>query len=52
MTNLRMIVVPYYELHYLDAALGSLARGPLGRFKGFIGDDASPEDPPPRSGKI
>src|SRR5580700_7490373 len=45
MSDLPTIVIPYYKLRYLDAALGSLATQTRSGFKVFIGDDASPEDP-------
>jgi glycosyltransferase involved in cell wall biosynthesis len=39
------IIIPYYKLRYLDAALASLAAQSRQGFRVFIGDDASPEDP-------
>src|ERR1700679_2366053 len=45
MSNLLTIVIPYYKLRFLDAALASLAAQSRQGFKVFIGDDASPEDP-------
>ncbi len=45
MSNSLTIVIPYYKLLYLDAAMASLAAQSRKGFKVFIGDDASPEDP-------
>ena len=45
MSNLLTIIIPYYKLRYLDAALASLSRQSRRGFKVFIGDDASPEEP-------
>ena len=45
MSDFLTIVIPYYKLRYLDAALTSLAAQSQKGFKLFIGDDASPEDP-------
>ncbi len=39
------IVIPYYKLRFLDAALASMAAQTNKKFKVFIGDDASSEDP-------
>lgn len=45
MSNFLTVVIPYYKLRYLDAAMASLAAQSRQEFKVFIGDDASPEDP-------
>lgn len=39
------IVIPYYKLTFFDTTLQSLANQTDKRFKVYIGDDASPEDP-------
>jgi glycosyltransferase involved in cell wall biosynthesis len=39
------IVIPYYKLTFLEATLESLANQTDKRFKVYIGDDASPENP-------
>jgi hypothetical protein len=39
------IVIPYYKLTFFEATLHSLANQTDTRFKVYIGDDASPEDP-------
>lgn len=39
------IVIPYYKLTFFEATLQSLANQTDKRFKVFIGDDASPENP-------
>lgn len=39
------IVIPYYKLTFFEAILRSLASQTDKRFKVYIGDDASPEDP-------
>lgn len=39
------IVIPFYKLAFFEAALYSLANQTNQRFKVYIGDDASPEDP-------
>jgi len=39
------IVVPYYKLTFFESALNSLANQTDKRFKVYIGDDASHEDP-------
>lgn len=39
------IVIPYYKLAYFEATLASLASQTDKRFKVYIGDDASPENP-------
>lgn len=39
------IVIPYYKLTFFEAALQSLTSQTDKRFKVYIGDDASPEDP-------
>lgn len=39
------IVIPYYKLTFFDASLQSLANQTDKRFKVYIGDDASPENP-------
>lgn len=39
------IVIPYYKLTFFEATLQSLANQTDKRFKVYIGDDASPEDP-------
>ncbi len=39
------IVIPYYKLTFLEEALQSLANQTDKRFKVYIGNDASPEDP-------
>ncbi|MFZ2282379.1 MAG: glycosyltransferase family 2 protein [Lutibacter sp.] len=39
------IVIPYYKLTYFEATLQSLANQTNKRFKVYIGDDASPENP-------
>lgn len=39
------IVIPYYKLAFLDETLQSLASQTDQRFKVYIGDDASPENP-------
>jgi glycosyltransferase involved in cell wall biosynthesis len=39
------IVIPYYKLVFFEEALHSLANQTDKRFKVYIGDDASPEDP-------
>ncbi len=45
MNPLPTVIIPFYKLRYLEAALDSLAAQGMGRFKVFIGDDASPENP-------
>ena len=39
------IVIPYYKLTFFEKTLQSLANQTDKRFKVYIGDDASPEDP-------
>jgi glycosyltransferase involved in cell wall biosynthesis len=39
------IVIPYYKLTFFEATLQSLANQTDKRFKVYIGDDASPENP-------
>lgn len=39
------IVIPYYKLTFFEATLESLVNQTHKRFKVYIGDDASPEDP-------
>ncbi|MDR6846419.1 glycosyltransferase family 2 protein [Flavobacterium granuli] len=39
------IIIPYYKLTFFEAALQSLANQTDKRFKVYIGDDASPENP-------
>lgn len=39
------IVIPYYKLSFFEETLSSLANQTDKRFKVYIGDDASPEDP-------
>jgi glycosyltransferase involved in cell wall biosynthesis len=39
------IIIPYYKLTFFEATLASLASQTDQRFKVYIGDDASPEDP-------
>lgn len=39
------IVIPYYKLSYFDTTLESLVNQSDQRFKVYIGDDNSPEDP-------
>lgn len=39
------IIIPYYKLTFFEATLQSLANQTDKRFKVYIGDDASPEDP-------
>ncbi len=39
------IVIPYYKITFFEATLQSLANQTDKRFKVYIGDDASPEDP-------
>ena len=39
------IIIPYYKLTFFDAALKSLANQTDKRFKVYIGDDNSPENP-------
>lgn len=39
------IVIPYYKLTYFEATLESLANQTDKRFRVYIGDDTSPEDP-------
>jgi len=39
------IVIPYYKLTFFEATLQSLADQTDKRFKVYIGDDASPENP-------
>lgn len=39
------IVIPYYKLTFFEATLESLVNQTDQRFKVYIGDDASPEDP-------
>ena len=39
------IVIPYYKLTFFEATLQSLANQTNQRFKVYIGDDASPENP-------
>jgi glycosyltransferase involved in cell wall biosynthesis len=39
------IVIPYYKLTFFEATLQSLSSQTDKRFKVYIGDDASPEDP-------
>jgi len=42
---LLAIVIPYYRLAFFEATLESLANQTDKRFKVYIGDDASPDDP-------
>ena len=44
-TVMLAIVIPYYKLTFFDATLQSLADQADKRFKVYIGDDASPENP-------
>jgi glycosyltransferase involved in cell wall biosynthesis len=44
MVNLAL-VIPYYKLTFFEETLQSLANQTDKRFKVYIGDDASPEDP-------
>jgi hypothetical protein len=39
------IIIPYYKLTFFEETLQSLANQTNKRFKVYIGDDASPEDP-------
>ena len=39
------IVIPYYKLTFFDETLDSLSKQTDKRFKVYVGDDASPEDP-------
>lgn len=39
------IIIPYYKLTFFEATLNSLANQSDKRFKVYIGDDTSPEDP-------
>ena len=39
------IVIPYYKITFFEETLASLANQTDKRFKVYIGDDASPEDP-------
>lgn len=39
------IIIPYYKLTFFEATLDSLAKQTAKRFKVYIGDDASPENP-------
>ncbi|GEC73665.1 Glycosyl transferase family 2 [Flavobacterium flevense] len=39
------VVIPYYKLSFFEATLKSLANQTNKRFKVYIGDDASPENP-------
>lgn len=39
------IIIPYYKLTFFEATLKSLASQTSKRFKVYIGDDASPENP-------
>lgn len=39
------IVIPYYKISFFEATLQSLANQTDKRFKVYIGDDASPEEP-------
>lgn len=39
------IIIPYYKLTFFEATLNSLANQTDKRFKVYIGDDASPEEP-------
>lgn len=39
------IIIPYFKLTFFEAALSSLANQTDKRFKVYIGDDASPENP-------
>jgi glycosyltransferase involved in cell wall biosynthesis len=39
------IIIPYYKLSFFEATLQSLSKQTDKRFKVYIGDDASPEDP-------
>ncbi|PWA09937.1 glycosyltransferase [Flavobacterium laiguense] len=39
------IIIPYYKLTFFDATLQSLANQTNQKFKVYIGDDASPENP-------
>ena len=39
------IIIPYYKLTFFEATLGSLANQTDQRFKVYIGNDASPENP-------
>jgi hypothetical protein len=43
--NILAIVIPYYKLTYFEATLKSLSSQTDKRFKVYIGDDASPENP-------
>jgi len=45
MNDSLTIIIPYFKLRYLKAALDSIAAQTNRDFKVFIGDDASPEDP-------
>ena len=39
------IVIPYYKITFFEATLASLANQTDKRFKVYVGNDASPEDP-------
>lgn len=41
------IIIPYYKITFFEATLNSLANQTDKRFKVYIGDDASPQDPLP-----
>lgn len=45
--DMLAIIVPYYKLPFFETTLSSLANQTDKRFKVYIGDDASPEDPRP-----
>jgi glycosyltransferase involved in cell wall biosynthesis len=44
-SNLLAIIIPYYKFTFFEATLQSLANQTDKRFKVYIGDDSSPEDP-------
>lgn len=39
------IIIPYFKIDFIDDTLNSLSNQTDNRFKVYIGDDASPEDP-------
>jgi len=45
LTQMLAIVIPYYKITFFEATLQSLANQTDKRFKVYIGDDASPENP-------
>jgi glycosyltransferase involved in cell wall biosynthesis len=46
------IIIPYYKISFLEEALQSLVNQTNKRFKVYIGDDASPENPSAIIGKF